>query len=86
MKEWGIRALTMMLAACPCQIIMAAPIPTVSSITKALKLGVLVKGGTYLENLAEVDVMVFDKTGTLTEGRFQVLKEYALEEVNRYVL
>ena len=86
MKEWGVRAVTVLLAACPCQIIMAVPIPTVCSITKAVKFGALIKGGSYLESLADVDVIAFDKTGTLTEGRFQVLNEHVLEKSNRYEL
>ena len=83
MKEWGIRAVTILLAACPCQIILAVPIPTVCTITKAAKLGALIKGGTHLENLAVVDVVAFDKTGTLTEGRFQVLNEHVMQGANR---
>ena len=78
-RKWVIRAVTILMVACPCSIVMAAPIPSVCAIANAAKRGVLIRGGVHLENLAAPpDVFVFDKTGTLTMGRFEVLKEYAV--------
>ena len=75
-KEWSKKALIILLVACPCALLMATPVPMICGITKAIKLGALVKGGVQLEKLARVSTIVFDKTGTLTEGRFQVINEY----------
>jgi len=77
MREWGIRALIILVVACPCSIIMAAPIAMISGITNAAKNGALIKGSMHLEMLSMINLVAFDKTGTLTEGRFQVIKEYS---------
>ena len=62
------RALTVLVVATPCPLILAVPIAIVAGISRAAKRGVIVKGGGALETLARSDVLLFDKTGTLTSG------------------
>lgn len=66
------RAVTVLIVGCPCALILAAPTAIVATIGRAARSGVLVKGGHYLEEVAEADVILFDKTGTLTEGKPRV--------------
>ena len=66
---WLMRALQMLVIACPCALVISTPVSLVSAMTNTASRGVLVKGGRYLEVLSRVRVFAFDKTGTLTEGR-----------------
>lgn len=66
------RALAVLVAASPCALAIATPSAVLSSVARAAKAGVLVKGGAALEELGRVKVLAFDKTGTLTEGRPQI--------------
>lgn len=72
-STWIERALIFLVISCPCALVISIPLTFFGGIGGASKIGVLVKGGNYLEALSEVDTMVFDKTGTLTHGSFKVV-------------
>jgi heavy metal translocating P-type ATPase len=63
-----IRGLAVLVVATPCPLILAVPVAIISGISRAAKLGILIKGGRAMENLARVRTLVIDKTGTLTYG------------------
>jgi heavy metal translocating P-type ATPase len=69
-----IAALAVLVASCPCALVLAAPATSVAAIAVASRHGILVKGAAFLENLATVDAVVFDKTGTVTVGHLQLLE------------
>ncbi len=70
--EWINRALIFLVISCPCALVISVPLSFFGGIGGASKLGILVKGGNYLEVLSKTGYVVFDKTGTLTKGVFNV--------------
>ena len=64
--------LAILVASCPCALVLAAPATSIAAIAVAGRHGILVKGSAFLEQLASVDSVIFDKTGTLTVGRLRV--------------
>lgn len=72
LEEWVYRALIFLVISCPCALVISIPLGYFGGIGAGSRRGILVKGGEYLDTLAEVDTIVFDKTGTLTTGRFDV--------------
>jgi len=62
------RAVAVLIAACPCALGLAAPVATACGLSRAARLGVLIRNPSSLEKLSKVKLLVVDKTGTLTEG------------------
>lgn len=78
-SEWVGRALMFLVVSCPCALVISIPLSFFGGIGGASKQGILIKGGNFLEALANVDIVVFDKTGTLTKGTFKVVDVNAKE-------
>lgn len=75
---WFHRALTFLVVSCPCALVISIPLSFFGGIGGASRQGILVKGGNYLEALAQAGIAVFDKTGTLTQGTFSVTKVHPI--------
>ena len=85
--DWILRGLTFLVVSCPCALVISVPLSFFGGIGGASRLGILVKGSNYLEQLAHVDTVVFDKTGTLTSGTFSVVAVHPEKGVDAdYVL
>ncbi|MFN4189922.1 MAG: heavy metal translocating P-type ATPase [Pseudothermotoga sp.] len=72
--QWINRGLILLVISCPCALVLAVPLAYFAAIGKLSKKGILVKGATFLDVLANVKNVVFDKTGTLTHGDFEISK------------
>ena len=70
--DWFKRSLTLLVVSCPCAFMVGIPLTYFSSIGRASKLGIMIKGGVFLDLLSNVQTVVFDKTGTLTKGEFSI--------------
>lgn len=77
-SDWIYRALSFLVVSCPCALVISIPLSFFGGIGGASKIGILIKGSNYLEQLSNTEIIVFDKTGTLTEGVFEVQKVEAI--------
>ena len=84
--DWIYRALTFLVISCPCALVISIPLSFFGGIGGASTCGILVKGSTYLEELAHTGVVVFDKTGTLTQGVFKVVGVHTANGVQENAL
>lgn len=78
-RLWIERSLVMLVAACPCAIVISVPLAFFSSMGAAAKNGMIIKGSSFIEALAKADAAVFDKTGTLTTGKLTVGSVYCAD-------
>lgn len=85
-ETWIYRALALLLIACPCALVLSVPAAVTSGISAATRRGLLIKGGSVLEALADVQTVAFDKTGTLTRNRPEVTDTVALHGTEEDVL
>ena len=82
---WIYRALSLLVVACPCALVISTPVSFVSAITCAARGGVLVKGGASLDAASKIQSLVIDKTGTLTTGQLRVEKFEVFDDKNNDV-
>lgn len=78
-NDWLYRALNFLVVSCPCALVISIPLGFFGGIGGASKSGILIKGGNYLEALADAEIVVFDKTGTLTKGTFKVAELHPVD-------
>ncbi|MCY6343076.1 MULTISPECIES: heavy metal translocating P-type ATPase [Bacteroides] len=71
-NDWLYKALVFLVISCPCALVISIPLGYFGGIGAASRLGILFKGGNYLDAITRVNTVVFDKTGTLTKGVFEV--------------
>ena len=89
MGEWSTwiqRALTFLVISCPCALVISIPLTFFGGIGGASRVGILIKGGNYLEALSHTKTAVFDKTGTLTKGLFSVSQVFPAPGFSRETL
>ena len=79
-------ALVFLVVSCPCALVISVPLSFFGGIGAASRMGILVKGSSYLETLSQVETIAFDKTGTLTNGTFGVVAVHAREDVDKDLL
>ena len=78
-QTWLYRALIVLVIACPSALVISTPVTVLMGLTRAMRSGILIKGGRYLEELSSVETIIFDKTGTLTQGKLRVSKVVSLD-------
>ncbi len=83
--EWFYRAMTLLVVASPCALVISTPAAVLSGIANGARNGILFKGGAYLDLAGAIDTVVFDKTGTLTEGRPRLTGVLAVDMADRGV-
>ncbi|WOK98956.1 cadmium/zinc-transporting ATPase HMA2-like [Canna indica] len=79
LHQWIYLALVLLVIACPCALVISTPVAKACGLSAAAKIGLIFKGGNYLEALAKIKAVAFDKTGTLTEGVFEVVKLHCMD-------
>ena len=72
------KALVLLVIACPCALVISTPVTVVSALASAARRGILIKGGTYLENARKLKVVALDKTGTVTQGQPRLIEFLAI--------
>ena len=77
-----IRAITILIVACPCALVLGTPTAVVAAIGNAAKQGILIKGGVFLEQMGKLKTLLMDKTGTLTHGRPKVVGMRAFDGID----
>jgi Cd2+/Zn2+-exporting ATPase len=86
-KDWWSfvnRGLVLLVLACPCAIVISAPIPAICAISVAARSGVLIRGSSVIEKMCTIDTVAVDKTGTLTKGKFVVVNRLLLTDTDEY--
>ena len=73
------KALVLLVVACPCALVISTPVTVVSALAAAARRGILIKGGTYLEDARNLKAIALDKTGTITEGKPRLVEWLALD-------
>ena len=82
-SDWLYRAAVFLVISCPCALVISVPLGFFGGLGGASKEGILIKGGNYLEALADIETVVFDKTGTITEGSFTVSRLESYGELDQ---
>jgi heavy metal translocating P-type ATPase len=77
----AVRAVAVLVVATPCPLILAVPVAIVAGLSRAAKLGILIKGGKAIETLAQIRSIVLDKTGTLTHGQARIVSVQAVDGI-----
>ncbi|MBP6951541.1 MAG: cadmium-translocating P-type ATPase [Alphaproteobacteria bacterium] len=81
---WFYKALVLLVIACPCALVISTPVTVVSGLAAAAKHGILIKGGTYLEQGSHLKAIAFDKTGTLTQGKPKVTDVINITKISKH--
>lgn len=82
-NDWLYKALIFLVISCPCALVISIPLGYFGGIGAASRLGILFKGGNYLDAVTKVNTVVFDKTGTLTKGTFEVQSCQCTSEISQ---